>query len=64
VIKSVEDMGFLLCFEESYGYGEKVFVPCYNEQNGYYEDNLELIISVDGVKTKIDISNLVEDHID
>lgn len=25
--------------------GEKFFVPCYNEQNGYYNDNLELILN-------------------
>lgn len=43
---------------------KKVFIPCYNYQNGYYGSDLELIIKNNNVQTKIDISNLVEDHID
>jgi hypothetical protein len=61
IIKSVKDMGFLVCFMNDYGDRAKVFIPCYNEQNGYYSSNLELIIND---KTKIDISGLVEHHID
>jgi hypothetical protein len=69
VIKSVENMGFLVCvgLKETYNnfisFYSKVFVPCYNSQNGYYSSNLELQISYDNVETKIDISNLVEDHV-
>jgi len=60
-IKGVEDMGFLLCFEEKYNSTHKVFIPCYNSQNGYYSDNLELVIHDNEQTVKIDISNLVED---
>jgi|SaaInlV_130m_DNA_2_1039683.scaffolds.fasta_scaffold09341_9 hypothetical protein len=62
-IKSVKDMGFLLCFNCGYD-NEKVFIPCYNSQNGYYSSDLELHITEGEVTTKIDISDLVEDDID
>lgn len=40
------------------------FIPCYNEQNGYYASNLELIIKhPDGSKTMKDITEFVEDKI-
>lgn len=62
-VKSVEGMGFLLCF--SFGYkATKIFIPCYNYQNGYYSSSLELTVEDNGVKTTIDISGCVEDHID
>ncbi len=64
VVKAVDEMGFLLDFRYNYDSHEKVFIPCYNYQNGYYGSNLELLINNNGVETKIDISNLVEDHID
>ena len=64
IIKGVEDMGFLLCFEPDYGITQKVFIPCYNSQNGYYSSNLELVIHDNETQIKIDISNLVEDDID
>lgn len=68
VIKGVEDMGFLLIFEDG-GVPVKVFVPCYNYQNGYYSDHLQLQIirsqtDLPDIVAHIDISNLVEDHID
>jgi len=63
VIKSVDELGFILCFYRDWEESEKVFIPCYNEQNGYYSSELELIINYDGVKTKIDITEYVEDHI-
>lgn len=51
-IKGVEGEGFVIFLESGYDsyssyYENKVgvFVPCYNEQNGYYSDKLELIIS-------------------
>ena len=61
IIKGVEEMGFLI----SLGTGYKVFIPCYNEQNGYYSDKLELKIT-DRDKTieKIDISRYVKPEID
>lgn len=60
-IKGVEAMGFLLCL--SHGYEEtKVFIPCYNYQNGYYSSDLELVVDVAGVTTRVDISDMVEDH--
>jgi hypothetical protein len=62
-IKEVEGMGFLLCFEGGY-HNTNVFVPCYNYQNGYYGDDLALNISDGNTTTKIDISPLVEHHID
>lgn len=65
-----EDIVNNLEFEKNMGIklvsktGDKWFVPCYNEQNGYYNDELELLI---GIKDKptitIDISDYVEDRI-
>lgn len=62
-IKAVKDMGFLLCFRRPGLSDIKIFIPCYNEQNGYYSDDLELQIEDSGVMTKIDISECVEDII-
>lgn len=62
-IKAVKEMGFLLCFEYNYGEWVKIFVPCYNEQNGYYGDDLALEIVNDGKSKTIDISDLTEGHI-
>lgn len=42
---------------------EKFFVPCYNEQNGYYSDKLELILHKNNETEKIDITDFVEDNI-
>lgn len=64
VIKSVEGMGFLLVFEIGYHEDGKVFIGCYNYQNGYYSSDLSLSIIKHAVEIKIDISNLVENHID
>ena len=64
-IKAVPEMGFLLCFEEKEthlwyeNFICKIFIPCYNEQNGYYSSELSLIID-DGEKIEIDISDLTE----
>jgi len=46
-IKRVKDMGFLICFEKQNNEFIKIFVPCYNCQNGYYSDDLSLIIETD-----------------
>ena len=47
IIKSVDGMGFIIELWFDYGNGEKIFIPCYNYQNGYYSSNLELIIETD-----------------
>lgn len=60
VIKAVPEMGFLICLYQDWDKGEKIFVPCYNEQNGCYGSDLKITINK---KTDIDISNLVEDNI-
>lgn len=62
-IKSIEEMGFLICFCVGYDEYVKVFIACYNSQNGYYSSNLELIIENGEVSTKIDISDAAEDLI-
>ena len=44
--------------------GDKWFIPCYNEQNGYYSSNLNLIIEFEDKPTiTIDITDYVEDKI-
>lgn len=63
-IKSVDGIGFLVVLVFNYDSPEKVFIPCYNFQSGYYSSDLSLLIEIENVKTKVDISNLVEDHID
>ena len=41
------------------------FVPCYNEQNGYYSNDLEIEIKYPNKKKEIiDITSFVEDRID
>lgn len=45
VIKGVAGMGFLICLFQDWERGEKIFIPCYNEQNGYYSSGLELVIN-------------------
>lgn len=62
-IKAVENMGFLLCFSSYYDEAEKIFIPCYNHQNGYYSSNLKLTVTEGTTSTEIDVSDLVEDHI-
>lgn len=58
-IKKVENMGFLLCF--LFGeYEKKIFVACYNEQNGYYSSDLDLIVTYQDKKTVLDISDCSE----
>lgn len=65
IIKGVKEIGLLLCFECEYGSrSEKVLIPCYNEQNGYYSENLELLINNNGIEKRINIENYKEDNID
>lgn len=66
IIKGVAEMGLLLCFQygESEYYAEKIFIPCYNEQNGYYSDSLELQIQIDEKEVeKIDVTACKKDNI-
>ncbi len=54
-IEKVPSVGFKIC-----GY----FVPCYNQQNGYYSGNLTILVTKpNGEVEKIDISDCVEDWI-
>lgn len=62
-IKQVLGDGILVNFEFWNTY-VKVFVPCYDYQNGYYSDQLAIKINNKGVETTIDVSDCVEHHID
>jgi hypothetical protein len=42
-IEGVKDMGFLLCFSDDPTM--KVLINCYNEQNGYYSDDLSITLN-------------------
>lgn len=64
-IKAVSDMGFLLCLEsDEYDPAIKIFIACYEFQNGYYSDNLYLEIEYKNSIKTVDISGLVESHIE
>lgn len=56
LIEGIKELGFNMISK----IGEKFFVPCYNEQNGYYSGNLELILTK---KQKMDISEFVKEDI-
>lgn len=43
--------------------GERFFIPCHNEQNGYYSSNLELILDKGKTQEIMDISEFVKDDI-
>lgn len=43
--------------------GEKFFIPCYNEQSGYYSSDLELILDKGKTQEIMDISEFVKDDI-
>lgn len=55
VIKGVPENGFLLCFYYDWEDSEKIFVPCYNNQDGYYSSKLILMVN----DKRIDISEFV-----
>lgn len=59
LIEGIQEQGFNMVSK----IGEKFFVPCYNEQNGYYSSELELILRKGKTKEIIDISNFVKDDI-
>lgn len=54
LIECVKEQGFNMVSK----IGEKFFIPCYNEQNGYYNDKLELILG-----QRIDITDSTEEKI-
>lgn len=63
-IKGVADIGFLMVFEgASYKQPIKVFIPCYNSQNGYYGSDLSLEVKNGDASTTVDITKFVEDVI-
>lgn len=63
LIQPVQSAGFNMVSK----IGEKFFVPCYNEQNGYYSSDLELTlhrtVAFGNVEEKIDITDCVKDEI-
>ncbi len=68
-IKGTPDMGITLFFypeERDFGDGGRygIFVPCYNAQNGYYSNELELIIKSGAYDVTFDVSDFVKDDID
>lgn len=56
LIEGINEAGFNMISK----IGEKFFVPCYNEQNGYYSSNLELFLTYREV---MDITDYVKDEI-
>ena len=60
LIEGIEGMGFNIISK----IGEKFFVPCYNEQNGYYSNELELILYKQGNKETLNITDFVKDILD
>ena len=63
IIKKVEKVGILLIFKRDEDYYQKILIPCYNEQNGYYSDNLILKITHNGKTEEIDITECNQDLI-
>lgn len=57
LVKGIEGQGFNLISK----IGENFFVPCYNEQKGYYSSNLTLILHKD--KETLDITDFIKDKI-
>lgn len=60
LVQGVAGAGFNMISKK----GEKFFIPCYNQQNGYYSSKLELILSEQTIRERIDISEFVEDQIE
>jgi len=53
IVKGIKDSGIKI---------DGYFIPCYNDQNGYYGSDLSIIITyANGRKRTIDISKFVED---
>jgi len=60
-IKSVPEAGFIVFVYNDkdedgwHSMRDGVFIPCYNEQNGYYSDELDLIITLNDKKIAIGV---------
>jgi hypothetical protein len=64
-IRGVADDGFIIAIGGYYTTSlTKIFIPCYNSQNGYYGSGLTLEIKENGKTKTHDISEYVEDRID
>lgn len=64
-IRGVAEDGFIIAIGGYYSTAlTKIFVPCYNSQNGYYSSGLELVITEGGKSETHNISDYVEDRID
>ncbi len=64
-IRGVAEDGFIIAFGGYYATSlSKIFIPCYNSQNGYYSSGLTLEIRENGKTETHDISEYVEDRID
>lgn len=60
LIEGINEAGFNMISK----IGEKFFVPCYNIQNGYYNDKLELILQINKkLEEHLNISDYIEDRI-
>ncbi len=59
LVEGIKKLGFNLISK----LGEKFFVPCYNSQNGYYSNELKLILHTSNSKETLDITDFVKDEI-
>lgn len=64
-IATVEDMGFLLRLKDDDDRELKILINCYNEQNGYYSNYLDLVIEDNGAVSKYSLreENCIQDRI-
>lgn len=59
LVQGIEGQGFNMISKIE----EKFFVPCYNEQNGYYSSNLKLILKKEQCQETMNIMDFIEDKI-
>lgn len=57
IMEKVEDAGFNLISK----IGEKFFVPCYNDNNGYYSNEIILRLKKGEITVSIDITGCTKD---
>lgn len=64
-IEGIADFGIVLNVEADGKWSPKIRnqIPCYNQQNGYYSGNLELIVAHDNFSISCDITKYVKDEI-
>jgi hypothetical protein len=60
-VLGLAELGFLLKFSDDRASTMSFTVPCYNDQNGYYSDNLALKIKTDDANTEVDLQNYKKD---